>query len=52
MSIYGGNVMSLDAYRRGMLGWNTVSQWNKYRDPDASKDDFQIKSVRRPICPN
>lgn len=51
ISIYGGNVMSLDAYRRGMLQWATVSQWNKYRDPDASKDDFQIKSVRRPICP-
>lgn len=52
ISIYGGSVMSLDAYRQGMLGWNTVSAWNKFRDPDASKDDFQIKSVRRPICPN
>jgi len=51
ISIYGGNVKSLDEYRRGMLGWNSVQAWNRYRDPHASKDDFQIMSVRRPICP-
>ena len=44
MGIYGGTVKSIEEYREGMLGWNSVQ-----RVPDADPSAFQIKSVRRVI---
>jgi|GEM_PF-5952270 len=52
IGIYGAHkVSTIDEYRQGMLGWSSVQDWNKFRDPDATKDDFQIKSCRRAITP-
>ncbi len=47
MGIYDPEVKTINTYRRGMFGWNSVKDRNREQYPRPSVDDFQIKGVRR-----
>ena len=51
IGIYGGNVLSIEDYRRNMMKWNTVKDWNESNDPDATESDFSNMFRSAANCP-